>query len=846
MRDDVALGDVAPDPFAPLPPAERTAFPQRPAAAEEWQPMPPSDATAAPARLRHPKHGSPSRVWSYRSATGALLFLVVRFDRKEGGKEVLPCCHGRRVWTDQRGKRQDRIGWHWKAPAEPRALYGLDRLAARPNAPVLVTEGEKAADAAASLFPDRVPVASQGGAQAAAKADWSALRGRHVVIWPDHDAAGAGYARDAAALIAKAGAASVRSVAVPAHWPDGWDVADALPDGTTAETLRAMLGAAADTHAAAGDGVALPPGFRFTARGLLFERQATEREPNPAPVFVAAPFDVIGETRDDAGEAWGVLLRWRDRDGRAHQWAIPTRLVHDQGSTIPSELANAGLECGSDTAAHMLLKRFLGAVRTARRLRCVNRTGWHMAEGAPVFVLPGGETFGQGAADVILQSEHASADAAFRAAGTLAEWQREIAAYAPGNDRLALFIAAAFAGPLLEVMAEASGGVHLAGASQSGKSTMALAAASVWGRAAPDAQMRSWRATANGVEAAAAETSDALLILDELGQADGREIADVVYMLANRSGKQRAGRSGLARRRQTWRTLFLCTGEVTLAAKLGEAGRRTMAGLDVRLVNLPADAGAGLGVFQVLHGWPSAAALTDHLRRASRHVYGTAARAFLETLAQDRATQPDPLRETLATLRNSFLEQHVPVGAAGQVRSVAARFALIGAAGELARDYGVLPWPEGEALRAAAACFAAWLAERGDIGAGEDAAALAQVRAFLETHGESRFTPLLAHAGEAEAPPEGSRTINRAGWRRRMDGEGWEYLILPEAWRADVCRGIDAKRAAAVLRRAGLLLGATDRWPAPRLRIPGEGQIRVYRVCGAILAGDTEAQDGAG
>ena len=78
-----------------------------------------------------------------------------------------------------------------------------------------------------------------------------------------------------------------------------------------------------------------------------------------------------------------------------------------------------------------------------------------------MFVLPGGEAFGWGAADVILQADHASADAAFRAAGTMPDWQDKVAALAIGNDRLVLFMSAAFAGPLLEVLAEPSGGIHL-------------------------------------------------------------------------------------------------------------------------------------------------------------------------------------------------------------------------------------------------------------------------------------------------------------------------------------------------------------------------------------------------
>jgi uncharacterized protein (DUF927 family) len=268
----------------------------------------------------------------------------------------------------------------------------------------------------------------------------------------------------------------------------------------------------------------------------------------------------VGQTRSDTGEAWAVLLRWRDRENRPHEWAIPRRLVHRAGNDIAEELEHAGLHCGPEVQAHDLLKRFISAVNSKRLLRCVPRTGWHQAEGAPVFVLPGGEAFGREAADFILQADPASTAAKamhrYRAAGTFADWKTNVGALAVGNDRLALSLSGAFTPPLLEVLGEQSGGINFVGESQSGKTITLRGGASVWVAPTADAQMRPWRGTANGLEAAAAETSDALLILDEMGQADGRKIADIVYMLANESGKQRASRTGKAWRRQSWRTFF--------------------------------------------------------------------------------------------------------------------------------------------------------------------------------------------------------------------------------------------------------------------------------------------------
>jgi len=218
--------DMARDPFAPLdgaePPPSGSA-----ASGDAWAPILPAPHPL-PEVLRHPTHGLPSATWRYLDAAGRLLFVVCRFDPPGKRKQFAPYACG----AD---------GWRWKSVPAPRPLYGLDMLAARPAAPVLVVEGEKAADAAAAIFPDAVAVSWPGGAQAPDKADWTPLEGRRVAVWPDNDAPG----RQAAAAVVKAASAvlgaSAAVVAVPQDWPEGWDVADPLPDGTTRDDLRALL-----------------------------------------------------------------------------------------------------------------------------------------------------------------------------------------------------------------------------------------------------------------------------------------------------------------------------------------------------------------------------------------------------------------------------------------------------------------------------------------------------------------------------------------------------------------------------------------------------------------------------
>jgi putative DNA primase/helicase len=197
-----------------------------------WRPIMPVPDNAP---LRIPRHplGEPSAVWKYRDAAGRLLGSVCRWEHGDGKKTIMPLSY----CQDDAGCQS----WRWVHLPAPRPLYGLDRLALDPGAPVLLVEGEETADAAAKLFPDHVAVTSSGGSDAAGKADWSPLLGRHVVIWPDNDEPGRRYAVDAARLAREAGAASVRVVEVPVTWPCGWDLADVAPEGVPVETLSGMI-----------------------------------------------------------------------------------------------------------------------------------------------------------------------------------------------------------------------------------------------------------------------------------------------------------------------------------------------------------------------------------------------------------------------------------------------------------------------------------------------------------------------------------------------------------------------------------------------------------------------------
>lgn len=183
--------------------------------------------------------GSPVATWEYRNAAGHVQCYVNRFNTASGGKSFLPqtyCKDESTSWTL----------WKNMAPPVPRPAYGLDRLAARPDAPVLFAEGEKAADAAQRLFPNYVAVTTMNGSQSPEKTDFTPFAGRKVLIAPDNDEAGEGYVKSVAHLLAGVGAEVVGVMRLEqlakgdAPLAKGYDLADAEADGWSAEALAAL------------------------------------------------------------------------------------------------------------------------------------------------------------------------------------------------------------------------------------------------------------------------------------------------------------------------------------------------------------------------------------------------------------------------------------------------------------------------------------------------------------------------------------------------------------------------------------------------------------------------------
>lgn len=564
------------------------------------------------------------------------------------------------------------------------------------------------------------------------------------------------------------------------------------------------------------------------------------------PLWLAAPFEVAGECRGRDGNGWGLWLRWRDREGRVKAWAMPSRLLMVAPGELEAELVQRGLRVSAEPGARMQLRRALAEVRAGTLVMQVYRAGWHATPGAAAaYMKADGETIGAtGEALIYEPGEEGAARCA--TAGTLEGWKAEVAGLAVGNPLAAFCIAAAFVGPLLEPCAEKSGGFHVSGGSKGGKTTAFQMAATVWGPARKGAVLRDWNSTGNALEVAAEEAGDGLLMLDEVHQADPRIVTQAVYDLAGEGGKSRLTREAKGRQRRTWRTFILSNGEIDLATVAAKVGQKLPAGAAVRMPSIPVEKGGG--AWPEWHGRADFGAFMGDLHGAMTRHHGHAAPAFIEHLTQSLAAGED-VGAVLAE-RREHLAESLPDDADAQTRDVARRFALVATAGELAAAWSILPWPEGEASRAAESMMAAWLALRGGGGAAEDAEAVERVRGFIAAHGEARFPEVLEGEGGKFGLADSTRvTINRAGFRKRLK-DGPAYLFFPEIWKGEVFAGANATAGAKALLQAGFLLPGDGNKLQRNERVPGfDGPVRFYAIKAAIIedngTGDDAGKEGA-
>lgn len=426
--------------------------------------------------------------------------------------------------------------------------------------------------------------------------------------------------------------------------------------------------------------------------------------------------EIVARTRNNDGKDWGVWIRFQDMDGNTHSLVLTSGLL-TQGKKLEEFLSSEGLRIPSlsgNSGKSPLVDFFNAIPSTVPRALSVDQGGF-ASDKFDSFVFGDNVVLHLDGAEPISPTDDDVA-ATLVESGSLEEWQAAVSTPALQSVRLMFGLCVSLSAPLLPIVGVPSSIFHFYGRSSCGKTSILKAAASVWGG---EERIYSWQATANGLEGLAKLHNNQPLILDEIGQAEPSGIK-AVYSMTNEKEKTRSTASGKLRKSNNWRVNFLSSGEFSLSEireqilKGEQLGAAT--GELARFIGIPADAGHGLGVLDSLpdgqvQDVKHAAAFVRSF--SSMKATGNAGRAFLMALMRDvakygRADFEARLRSTIEIIEEKLAEEAVTTSAEALESRVLERFAAVALAGELATDYGVLGWKQGDATKAVVECFKAW------------------------------------------------------------------------------------------------------------------------------------------
>lgn len=547
-------------------------------------------------------------------------------------------------------------------------------------------------------------------------------------------------------------------------------------------------------------------GFFCDDQGLWYIASRSTKEGTvylPA-VLVCARILVKWRMRGFDGLGWRFIVEISDRDGNVREVTLLDSEIGGQDGAWHKALADAGLRIHPERRK-FLARYLLMDCDQAPRARGVETTGWF----GDVFVMPH-RTIGTATEPVIYQGQDRTA--ASGESGTAEEWREHVGRLCAGNSRLTMSVCAALAASILPFSGiSESGGFHLFGASSLGKTTALRVASSLNGL--PASYMQTWRSTGNALEGTAAKYNHALVCLDEIREAAEKEIGLIVMMLANGSGKGRMRDTAVLRERLTWLLLWLSTGEHGLLHYMAAAGTKPDPGMEVRQLDIPADAGAGNGLFENLHEHKDARAFAENLRTACDQYHGTVGIAWLEHVSQHL----DEIRRDLPGEVARVALDLMPDKSESQVMRAVRRFALLAVAGEYATKWGLTGWEPGESTAGIKQCVQAWINHRGGSENLEERRIYERFRDFIGKGWSGRFIH-TSRADDTHAPGK-DQTV---GFR-----DDQRFYITPEGWK-EIFRGMDPARAGQVLLDKKMLQpgkwvrgGKTEVRPYRREKLPG-------------------------
>ncbi|WP_333995229.1 DUF927 domain-containing protein [Burkholderia orbicola] len=510
--------------------------------------------------------------------------------------------------------------------------------------------------------------------------------------------------------------------------------------------------------------------------------------------FIAKVANVDGSHPAYLMEFKGVGDLWKEVE-------IPVTLILSRAQ-LARHLIERGVELHSNDAAKHVAD-FLRTCRGGKTLLRAERDGWLDCGNELTYVF-GNEHYSDRVERVIRvqASVHASA-------GTIADW-RKVTALCSGNPLMTGALCFAFASGLLKLFSQSGVCVNLIGGSSTGKSTILRLVQALTG--SPE-YLANWEATANGLEAYAAQHKDLPLVIDELGQSDMASFGQSVYRLTNGSGRLRAKANGGLANQTQLSTVIISAGEESPADRIRRSGQQAAAGQLARFLTVPVN--GRHGAFDGLHGEIDGAAFSARVRSKLREVHGVAWPLFTRYVAANipavRSNHDVYYRQFQA-----HISEHCKLDPSDGVQQrVLEHFAFAAFSAFVAIDADVLGITREDIIEAMRRCFADWLKQyRADARTPEDEIVEEVCDIVLKLR--NRLPPYSAF--------KDANRDTQVGFTHSADGV--DMVLLLRSTMDKINKKYGKKRVKEVLLRKGLLISGLDGRPTSQFVVPGHHNLK--------------------
>jgi putative DNA primase/helicase len=483
-----------------------------------------------------------------------------------------------------------------------------------------------------------------------------------------------------------------------------------------------------------------------------------------------------------------LLLEFKTCKGEIRRWMMLRAYLAGDGNAIAEGLLSRGYTY-KRRQKNALLDYIQGlGANIENNYTVTDKSGWVGSS----FVLPH-KTYGD--EHLKFRDVEPSPDSLTEIKGTLEGWKDNVAAKCAGNSRLILGLGTSFAAPLLPIVDIESGGFHLVGDTSQGKTIVLSVAASVTGIK----DIPHWRTTTNGLESTATAFNHLCLPLDEIGQAEAKDVGHIAYMLANGQGKARMKKDLTNRKPKTWRLMVLSSGESSLGNYMKTANITQKGGQEVRLPDVPAaPVNSQYGCFETIHGADTPELFATDLEAAVKEHHGTALDAFLSRLVVD--CQDPKFAGNLSKQVHQVAAKLCEGTKDNAVGRVAKRFALLQVVLGLAHKYELLPFPVEEVEWSISTCFQDWLTARGGDGLIEIKQAIERIEHLLVTN---EFSDRVYDLREGDT----KKVRNLLAYRKvDAEGETEEFWVPPTVFDKEFVVGVNKAELVKELQRLGWLI----------------------------------------